>query len=586
MSPRYVAIVGTDCERLRAILHRASGLRIVLNFPTILLACHESADRIDLGDTRGTIIGTLFDRLTNRLLSQLSDAEIRDCLQTRGASLFKRYWGNYVAVLTDEGGTVTLMRDPSGAIPCYVWKSATGRVITSDVRVCTALGLIPSEIDWQAVAAHLLWPDRRACRTCVRGVSELVAGSRLEAGEDGSRIDAAWVPWHFTSGDRQIDDAGDAADAVRSSVLGSVGAWCDRYARPLVSLSGGLDSSLVMACAKRPIAAVTLMTHEALGDERKYAKAVSDWRSVPLIEARKVVDAVDPKRSNAASLPRPVSRLFAQELDRIWAETVSVTGADALYHGGGGDNVFCYLASSTPYLDAVLTAQPSRTRRAVLASLSRMTNVSGWRIRRAAFRKALERGRYRWPRDPRLLTREAIRIAGRLEPHPWFEKMPAWTLPGKQAHVAALLGIQNYLEAVVPPQHVPVIAPLMSQPVVETCLQIPTWLWCRDGMNRVVARDAFRDQLPAIIIDRRTKGSPVAFGAQMVAAKRRTIRELLGDGHLAAKRLIDIDAVDQALGSEGPLRGNTYLRVAALVDVEAWLQTWIGTSLSFPRAHN
>lgn len=578
MSARYIAVAGHDCDAMRSALQRAPGLSIALDLPTLMLVCDAGTDRVDLGSERGAVIGTLFDRQTGRPASRLAESQIDDCHHSGGAFLIDHYWGNYVAFLVDERGGVTIVRDPSGATACYVSRLATAHVVTSDVRTCTSLGLVTGEIDWRGVAAHLLWPDRRTRRTCIEGVGELMPGFRLTVGERGPRADQAWTPWQFTSSDRRIDDPREAAEVVRRAVADTVGAWSDRYARPLVSLSGGLDSSIVAVCTTGAAAAVTLATHEPLGDERQYARAVADRQELALIEQQMSIEAIDPRRSHAASLPRPVSRLFAQAFDRIWAETVATTGAGALFHGGGGDNIFCYLTSSTPYLDAWLAGQPYDVRRAVLDSLSAMTQVSRWRIRRAALRKALvDRGRFHWRRNPRLLTRAAIDRAGLPECHPWFETIPAATLPGKQAHVAGLVGIQNYLEAVVAPQQAAVIAPLMSQPVIEACLRVPTWLWCRAGMNRMVARDAFRDRLPAAVIDRRAKGSPGAFDARMVSTQRGAIRAILNDGHLAAKGLIDLAAIDQALGTQGPLRGDGYLRVTALVDVEAWVQSWLGT---------
>ncbi|MGN6620309.1 MAG: asparagine synthase-related protein [Sphingomonas sp.] len=587
MSARYIAVVGHECDAMRCALQRVPGLAIALDLPRLLLVCDTGTDRTDLGGGRGTIIGTLFGRQTGRRASRLTESEIDACHHSGGASLIEHYWGSYVAFLADERGGLAIVRDPSGAAACYVSQSPNAHVVTSDVRVCASLGLIRSEIDWQGVAAHLLWPDRRTRRTCIAGVRELMPGCRLTVGNEPAGIDRVWAPWSFTSRDRRIDDPRKAAEAVRDAVVDAVGAWSKRYSRPLVSLSGGLDSSIVAACMTSGVAAVTLATHERLGDERQYARAVAERQEVDLIEREMTIEAIDPRRSNAASLPRPVSRLFAQAFDQIWAETVVMTGAEALFHGGGGDNVFCFLTSSTPYLDAVVDGQSRHVRHAVLDSLSRMTQVSRWQIRRAALRKILvDRGRFRWRQNPRLLTQVAIAGAGRPESHPWFETIPAGTLPGKRAHVAGLVGIQNYLEAVVPAQKVPVIAPLMSQPVIETCLRIPTWLWCRDGMNRMVARAAFRSRLPAEVIDRRGKGSPGAFDARTVTAKRQAIREMLRDGHLAAQGLIDLDAVDQALGRQGPLHGDGYLRVTGLVDVESWVQSWIGASPSTTRGQS
>jgi asparagine synthase (glutamine-hydrolysing) len=520
----------------------------------------------------------LFDRETLGLLSGLEDASELASLDSGAKLLIERCWGSFVAFLTHETGCVSVVRDPSGAMACYSAPlRAGGHVVTSDVRACVSLGLIAEAIDWDGVAAYLLWPERRSRRTCIVGVRELMPGSRLVAKAGAAIGDAIWSPWRFTSSEQRIDHPQDAAEEVRAAVLRTVAAWSSRYPRPLVSLSGGLDSSIVMASTPESAGAVTIMTHEALGDERDYAQAVARRCSVDLLECFMDSSSIDPKRSNAAALPRPVSRLFAQELDRIWEMSIAETGADALFHGGGGDNVFCYLASAGPYLDALLAGQPPALCNAVLDSLSRMTRVSRWRIRRAALRKMLiDRGQYRWVRNSRMLSKTAVSMADAAHQHPWFESIPAKTPPGKRAHVAALVRIQNYLEAVEPAQLVPVIAPLMSQPVMEACLRVPTWLWCRDGMNRVVARDAFRSRLPAAVVDRRSKGSPAAFEARMVATRRGDLRSLLRHGHLAARGMIDLEAIDDALGEAGPLRGDGYLRVSELVDVEAWLQSWIG----------
>src|SRR3546814_5721791 len=57
----------------------------------------------------------------------------------------------------------------------------------------------------------------------------------------------------------------------------------------------------------------------------------------------------------------------------------------------------------------------------------------------------------------------------------------------------------------------PVIHPLLSQPVIEHCLAIPTWLQCAGGCDRSIARQAFKPDLPAKVIERRGKGSPQGF---------------------------------------------------------------------------
>lgn len=57
--------------------------------------------------------------------------------------------------------------------------------------------------------------------------------------------------------------------------------------------------------------------------------------------------------------------------------------------------------------------------------------------------------------------------------HPWLSA-PAEALPGKTVHVAFLMRAQNSLELYPRRSAPPHIAPLLSQPIVELCLSIPT----------------------------------------------------------------------------------------------------------------
>eukprot|EP00456_Euglypha_rotunda_P074755 TRINITY_DN6868_c0_g1_i1.p2 TRINITY_DN6868_c0_g1~~TRINITY_DN6868_c0_g1_i1.p2 ORF type:complete len:108 (-),score=25.69 TRINITY_DN6868_c0_g1_i1:10-333(-) len=82
--------------------------------------------------------------------------------------------------------------------------------------------------------------------------------------------------------------------------------------------------------------------------------------------------------------------------------------------------------------------------------------------------------------------------------HPWM-RAPEGELPGKAQHIAWILGVLNHIEGSERERLQPTIWPLLSQPVVELCLTLPTWAWQADGQNRVIARKAFADLLPSQI---------------------------------------------------------------------------------------
>src|SRR3546814_372940 len=116
-------------------------------------------------------------------------------------------------------------------------------------------------------------------------------------------------------------------------------------------------------------------------------------------------------------------------------------------------------------------------------------------------------------------------------------------------------------------------SPLLSQPIVECCLSIPTWLWCKGGRNRAVARDAFAARLPPILLERRSKGSFDGFCAHLLHANRTLIGDMLMDGVLAEQELIARDQLIRALQDPFP-SGETIGQILALVDAECWAASW------------
>ena len=114
--------------------------------------------------------------------------------------------------------------------------------------------------------------------------------------------------------------------------------------------------------------------------------------------------------------------------------------------------------------------------------------------------------------------------------------------------------------------------PLLSQPVMEACLSVPTWMWISGGRNRSVARAAFANALPDSILNRRSKGSYTRYYAAIYERKRDDMLCFLMDGLLASRGLLNVDELRREADSvhrpENPL--NT--RVFDLCMVENWVR--------------
>lgn len=589
--PRYLAITPSPDESGRQHINRvmcAEGLVCVFDQPELLIYLSPGMPRIVLPEDRGIILGHLFRRDGGEQPDTLlSPAQAMAVAGSAGEILVTHYWGGYLALLRERSGrSISVLRDPSGGLTCYACRHGAGTAIASDVALLESAGLYAARLDEGALARHLLATQLRRPETCLTGLSELPRGSRWTLGPNDNERRPIWNPWRFAGRDLQIRDAEEAVTVLRRTVCDSIAAWAGGFDHILLSISGGLDSSIVAAglhAAGADFSCITLFTDDPSGDERDHARMLAAHLGVSLAEERVAFDQVDLGRSDGAHQPRPIARGFAQAGDRRHLAVAEATGARAFFNGGGGDNVFCNMHSMLPLVDRIRDRGGGAWRTAL--DLRRLTGC-GWLelISGAKRRMRLSEARYDWKPEVQFLAPELVAAhAQDAVRHPWLEA-PDGALAGSALHIAMLLRIENHLEGFRRELSFPVLSPLMSQPLIELCLRIPSWMWCEGGVDRAVARRAFADALPLPLLARRSHGTPASLAAAIYRANRPLIRDMLSEGYLARQGMLDLPAIHTELDDPGPLRDLAYLRILALVDAEAWIRSWSDRGASASRS--
>lgn len=524
-------------------------------------------EAIDLGEA-GLLLGTLYENGGVRVVRP-HPAAIGRWRESGGDALLRDHWGSYLAILRTTMGLLVL-RDPSGTFPCYWIETPRGMLLVSDVAWAEAAGHRFSGIEWTEIHTQLQFHNRRSARTALRGMQELVPGCALRIGGTGTTIEPRWSPYDHVHA--RPPDFDEAADRVRNAARIAVSAQARRYERPLIALSGGLDSSIVTACVAEAAPGAQCLTFTGgVGDmdETRHARAVAGHFGMPIHIEPLDRDAVDLCHSSAADLPIPSARSFSEAEDRQACRVAEAIGADAFFLGNGGDNIFWYFNTATAALDR-LRADGIKGFFETAGDLSRLCDVSATEILFKAVRR-LGRHRIRpWAADISLLAGPAL-VPVSVGRHPW-EAAPAGTPLGVQAYVRALIQLQDHHGYFDREAHAPVHSALIAQPLFEACLNLPSWLSCRAGRNRAVARAAFADSLPAAILDRQSKGGFGGFGLQVLDRHLEPARDLLLDGRLADEGLLDRRAVEQLLRDGAALSGAHANRLLRLVAIEAWLQ--------------
>ncbi|WP_448659189.1 asparagine synthase-related protein [Sphingomonas sp. CJ99] len=490
--------------------------------------------------------------------------------------LVGRCWGNYVAV-TSQGDEVTILRAPMGCLPVY-WTQANGMALIAARAgdLLEASGIRPS-IDWHAMAEHLAFPHLRGTATGLSGISELVPGERLHVTPAATHRTLAWSPWRFTAPEMAIPDPAIAAALVRDTAIRATAGLAGAHARPLLELSGGLDSSILAACLTRSnmqAFAINLVTSNGEGDERVHAGRVAGHCGLSLA-LRDVSDAVDLTMVDREGLARPGLPMLIRPADALLSEAAGSLGADAFVSGTGGDSVLCSPASAAPAADRLRREGVGTGFARTVIEIARLRNASAWRVTALAIRQALRPPLHRyWPQVPGFMAPDAI--PAQPAAHPWFSE-PDGLLPGRRSHVRSILAAMAHLDGYPRQRHRPSLFPLMSQPVVEACLRVPSWLQVANGRNRAVAREAFRSLLPAGHVDRGAKGGLDRFAMHAILANQAGLRAFLLDGALAAGGLVDRPRLEAYLcGGALPADERMFL-LLPLIDAEAWARGWLST---------
>ncbi|MBD3744858.1 MAG: asparagine synthase [Sphingopyxis terrae] len=585
--PRYLILIAASLRDLGdpiAQLRRSTDLETVFEKDGIAVLANQAQHSIHLGG-HGVILGDLYRKhASHGLADELQSVERGQIVDGTGQFLIDDCWGRYVAVSAGGRGA-RVVRDPSGAVQCVYTRTANVIAFASHIDLVRAVGLWSPEIDWLALSRHLFSGGLPSAETSLRGVLELLPGTAADVQAHNVSLRELWSPWRYVASSKTMDRA-EAIDRVYRAAERAVSETVSKFPRLLVGVSGGLDSSIVAAFAARAgasIKPITLITQDGDGDETPYAAHLCEALGATLARAQYRADVIDLGQAASPSFTRPTSRAEAQAYNSALRHCFRPGEIDAFLSGNGGDNVFAYSQSASALTDRYLAEGLGRGCLRTLADICALNGCGPIAaMRHASAKLPRSMHRYRWSPEPMLLSQEILRVHENTPiEHPWLHA-PESVPPGKAAHVAQLLKIQQHLQANEDAIGIPVITPLMSQPVIEACLPIPTWEWCKGGQNRSVAREAFAGILPRAIVNRRTKGGPDSFCSQFISARRREIADRLLHGNVVASGIIDRTALETVLTTNSHITGFEYVRILTLLEAEAWSDYWRERSGSMP----
>jgi len=559
----------------------------------VLRASGTVSDRIIPISGRGVILGQLFlsacsDGQSGVPASWSEDAS-DSLVASGGSNLIKGYWGNYVAIWRDQN-CVRILRDPSGAVGCCYQRAGKIHLLFSHLEDVCSLdsALRGARFNWSFIRQRCVLGRTHTRSTGILNVSEILPGERLTLSELAVTTDKVWSVLQFASDEfRAPPDKAEAA--LRSVVTSCVGAWANSLPKLLHMLSGGLDSSLVLACLRMHRAAETIctLTYYSKGsdtDERSYARIMASSVGCGLDEVlrddRLRLDTLLSMRPTES----PLDYLYSLTGRLIEPQAAAAHGCQVITTGAGGDQLFG--------MNYGMAAQDFARRQGfskeffrIAWHTARATRSTLWQVVwRAVKDRRLKRPVYTQPwtgGNSSLLHEDVVKD---VESYPCNDDMEfapeLWRhlSEGKYRHAYELRFHPQPYNSLAGRDHPLTITPLYSQPIMECVLGIPTHRLVDHGWDRIMIRRGFEHEMPDAIVRRSAKGGVEEHSSAILARNLPFVRELLLDGQLAQEGVLNRSALERFFDKDQSISWNP-TDIHAYVACECWLSVCGGQLL-------
>lgn len=499
-------------------------------------------------------------------------------------------------------------RDAMGVKPLYYAASSRGFAFASEIK--GLLPLIPEARELDVVALHrylsFLWCPGEG--TPLKAVRKVLPGEALilRAG----KIERKWI-WYQTPIFRGVQADLDEESAIQ----GTVSHLRSAVKRQLIAdvpvgafLSGGLDSSAVVAFAREQNPNLRCFTIEAKGghdvgetDDLPYARRVAKHLDVAL-------DIVEIDSSNMAgdlermivqldeplADPAPLNVLYISQLARE-------SGMKVLLSGAGGDDLFTgYRRHVAVNYESLWSWIPSSLRRALESATTGMDmrNASKRRLAKLMRGAGLDgdarlANYFVWAREADLFqlyspdVRAEIGSANALDPMIDFLR-PLPRSVGKLDRMLALeqeffLADHNlpYTDKMSMAVGLEARVPFLDLELVEFAARIPMSMKQRGREGKWILKKAMEPFLPNDVIYRPKSG----FTAPLRRWMRHDLKPLLGDflsaQSINQRGLFDASAIQRLIAANDSGRVDASYTLLSLLGIEIWCRNYIdGTSCS------
>lgn len=243
-----------------------------------------------------------------------------------------------------------LARDPIGVKPLYLTQGRRGLAFASEIKALFASGAVRAEVNRHAALAHLGYLWSPGDQTIAANVTKVLPGEAIWLSAPG-RVDQRWFFADLPTGGAPLSGGvDDVASGLRSVLRAAVGRQMVADVPVGAFLSGGLDSSAVVAYAREFTGSKSLQCFtisqsdgsteaEGFAEDLPFAVKVARHLGVDLHTVQVGPEMADRLESMVYHLDEPTADPAALNTLLI-AELARSQGIKVLLSGSGGDDLF------------------------------------------------------------------------------------------------------------------------------------------------------------------------------------------------------------------------------------------------------
>lgn len=531
-------------------------------------------------------------RRRGHILASESDSEtLVHLYEEHGGSFIDQLRGMFAIALWDsDSQTLILTRDRLGKKPLYYYAEGGRLWFASELKALMAIPVIRRDIDPIALRQFLQFRYIPQPLSIFRGIRKLPPGHQLIWRGGDFTVKRYWR-LAFDDAERGSDDLPDLEERFREQLLEATAVRMHSD-RPLGAfLSGGLDSSAVVAAMARvssnQIKTFSIGFEQDEFNELPHARRVADLYGTEHHEMIVTPDIED-------LLPRLVSQFdepFADSsaIPSFYLAQLAREHVVVALNGDGGDEALAGYSTYKHFLRVpatwVLPPTLVNAGRLVAGAVARTSPDS--RLGRTAHKGTRLLAAQPWERYGRLvstwtpdeldhLLRPEFALAS-VEPETFARQREVWNANLSTDPVNRLLAVdvETYLTGdLLPKVDITTMAvslearsPLLDHQLMQWCARLPGTLKLRGDNTKYLMRRSLMPWLPTDLIHRRKQGFAAPMAEWLAGPLHEMTHDLLLSPNAAVKQYLQPSVPRQLIDSQSNSQG-----LYSLLVLEIWLR--------------